>query len=48
MSVGSFNFSLFTSKVGMCSTEHTFPFSFFVKFHVVYFVIRFYCMSTVV
>jgi hypothetical protein len=49
ISVGSFNFSSFTSKVGMCSTEHTFLVSFFVMFHVVfYFVIRYYYKSTVV
>jgi hypothetical protein len=30
----SFNFTLFTSKMGTCSTECTFPLSFFIMFHV--------------
>jgi hypothetical protein len=46
MSVGSFYFLSFTSKVGTCSTERTFSVSFFVMFHVVF--IRFYYKSPVV
>ena len=42
--VGSFSFLSFTSKVGACSTECTFPVSFFIMFHVV----RFCCKPTVV
>jgi hypothetical protein len=35
MIVGSFNFSLFTSKEGVCSIGCTFPVCFFIMFHVV-------------
>jgi len=34
MSVGSFGFSSFTSNVGTCYTDFTFPVSFFTMFHV--------------
>jgi hypothetical protein len=46
--LGSFNISSFTSKVGTSSTKCTFSVSFFVKFHLVLFVIRFCCKTTVV
>ena len=36
MFVGSFNFSSFTSKLGTCSTECTFPASLFIMVHVVF------------
>jgi hypothetical protein len=45
MFVGSFNFSSFTSKVGMCSTECTFPVSFLVMFHVVFILLLYYTIN---
>ena len=48
-SVGSFNFSSFTSNVETCSTECTLLVSFFIMYHVIFiFVIIFCCKSTVV
>jgi len=39
MFVGSFNFLCFTSKVGTCSTECTFPASSFIMVHVVFILV---------
>jgi hypothetical protein len=44
----SFNFLLFTSKVGTCSTECIFPVSFFVMFHVVFIIFYYICYKSVV
>ena len=45
MFVGSFNFSSFTSKVGTCSTECTFPASFIIMFHVVFILLLDFAIS---
>jgi len=42
---GYFNFSLFTSKVGTCSTECTFPISFFIMLHVVFILLLDFAVS---
>jgi len=38
-SVGAINFSSFTSKLGTCSNDFTFPVPFLIMFHVVFILI---------
>jgi len=39
------HFSSFTSRVGTCSTECTFPVSFFIMFHVVFTLLSDFAIS---
>jgi hypothetical protein len=45
---GSFNLSSFTSKAGTCTTECTFPSSFFVMSHAVYILLLDLAMKSIV
>jgi len=45
--VGTINFSSFTSKVGNCSVEFTFPVSILIKVHVVFILLLDFAVSLV-